>query len=100
MRVGRLRRTLQTMEFAMKKLILVVALGLSLGAASAFAYDYRNETRVAYVSPRRNGLDSRVERLNRMLSHDRGEVSRYRGDWPLRRGVDRISSEVNRSNCH
>src|SRR4029077_11526364 len=98
MRVGRLRRTLQTMEFAMKKLILVVALGLSLGTASAFAYDYRHDTRVAYVSPGRNGVDSRVERLNRMLSHVRWEMSRYRGDWRLRREVDRISSEVNRVN--
>jgi Skp family chaperone for outer membrane proteins len=86
------------MEFAMKKLILVVALGLGLGTASAFAYDYRHETRLAYVSPGRNGSDSRVERLNRMLSHVRWEVSRYRGDWRLRREVDRISSEVNRVN--
>src|SRR5438132_11170436 len=98
MGMGRLRRTLQTKGFAMKKLILVVALGLMLGTGSAFAYDYRHDTRVAYVSPERNRRDARVERLNRMLSHVRGEVSRYRGDWRLRREVDRISSEVNRLN--
>jgi len=82
----------------MKKLILVVTLGLILGTGSAFAYDYRSDTRVAYVSPGRNRLDARVERLNRMLSHVRWEVSRYRGDWRLRREVERISAEVNRVN--
>jgi len=93
------RRTQQTKEFAMKKLILVVALALSLGAASAFAYDYRSENhRYGYVSPSRTGRDSRIERLNRMLSHVRWEVGRYRGGWRLRREIDRISSEVNRVN--
>jgi hypothetical protein len=37
------------MEFAMKKLILVMALGLSLGSASAFAYEYGQDNRTAYV---------------------------------------------------
>jgi hypothetical protein len=81
----------------MKKLILVVAFGLSLITASAFAYDYRYDNRYAYVSPNRSGgLEWRVERLNRMLAHVRWEVSRYRGDWQLRREVDRISAQVNR----
>ena len=86
------------MEFAMKKLILVVVLGLSLGSVSAFAYDSRYDNRAAYVSPGRSGLDWRINRLNRMLQHVRWELSRYRGDWRLRREVDRISGEVNRVN--
>ena len=93
-----LRRTQQTMEFAMKKLILIIALGLSLGSASAFAYDYHSDNREAYVSPRRDRLHWRVDRLNRMLSHVRWELSRYRGDWRLRREVDRISANVNQVN--
>jgi hypothetical protein len=86
------------MEFAMKKLILIIVLGLSLGSVSAFAYDSRYDNRAAYVSQGRNGLEWRVDRLNRMLSHVRWELSRYRGDWRLRREVDRISDEVNRVN--
>src|ERR1700724_4712712 len=86
------------MEFAMKKLILVIALGLSLGSASAFAYDSRYDNRAAYVSQGRNGLEWRIDRLNRMLSHVRWELSRYRGDWRLGREVDRISGDVNRVN--
>jgi hypothetical protein len=82
----------------MKKLTLLLALGLSLITASAFAYDYRHDNRVAYVSPGRSGLDSRLDRLNRMLTHVRWELSRYRGDWRLRREVERISSDVNRVN--
>src|SRR5256885_746920 len=37
------------MEFAMKKLILAVVLGLSLGSVSAFAYDSRYDNRGADV---------------------------------------------------
>jgi hypothetical protein len=43
-------------------------------------------------------LDWRINRLNRMLSHVRWELSHYRGDWRLRREVERISGEVNRVN--
>jgi hypothetical protein len=99
MRPDRARRIQQTKEFAMKKLTLIIALGLSLVSVSAFGYEYRSENRYAYVSPGRNtGLDWRVERLNRMLSHVRGELSRYRGDWRLRREVERISNDVSRVN--
>ena len=82
----------------MKKLTLIIALGLSLVSASAFAYDSHYEGRYAYVSPGRSGLDWRIDRLNRMLSHVRWELSRYRGDWRLRREVERISGDVNRVN--
>jgi hypothetical protein len=95
---GRLRRTLQTMEVDMKKLALITALALSSGSVSALAYDYRYDNRAAYVSPGRNGLDWRVDRLNRMLGHVRWELGRYRGDWRLRREVERVSVEVNRVN--
>jgi hypothetical protein len=86
------------MEFAMKKLILVIVLGLSLGSVSAFAYDSRYDNRPAYASQERGGLDRRINSLNRMLSHVRWELSRYRGGWRLRREVERISAEVNRVN--
>ena len=85
----------------MKKLILVIVLGLSLGSASAFAYDSRydnRDSRAEYVSPGRDGLQRRIDRLNRMLQHVHWELSHYRGDWRLRREVERISVEVNRVN--
>jgi len=83
----------------MKKLTLILALGLTLVSGSAFAYDSRYQNHYAYVSADRNSrLDSRIERLNRMLQHVRWEVSRYRGDWRLRREVERISSDVSRVN--
>jgi hypothetical protein len=41
----------------------------------------------------------RIDHLNRMLAHVRWELSRYRGDWRLRREVDRISGDVNRVNA-
>ncbi len=34
-----------------------------------------------------------------MLTHVRWELSRYRGDWRLRREVDRISADVSRVNA-
>lgn len=82
----------------MKKLILMTVLGLTLFSVSAFAYDSRYNNHYAYVSPGRSGLDWRVDRLNRMLSHVRWEVNRYRGDWRLRREVERISADVSRVN--
>lgn len=98
MRGKGVRRTQQTKEFAMKKLTLLIAVALGLGSVSAFAYDYRYQNHTGYVAFNRGGLDSRVERLNRMLSHVRWEVTRYRGNWRLRREVDRISADVNRVN--
>ena len=74
----------------MKKLILVIVLGLSLGSVTAFAYDSGYENRAAYVSSDRGGLEWRIGRLNRMLSHVRWQLSRYRGDWRLRREVDSL----------
>jgi hypothetical protein len=94
----RLRRTERKKGAVMKKLSLLLALALTFGGASAFAYDYRHDNRTGYVAFGRGGLDSRVERLNRMLSHVRWELSRYRGDWRLRREVDRISADVSRVN--
>lgn len=82
----------------MKKLILLMVLGLGLGNVSAFAYDSRYEDRGDHVSRGRGGLEWRIDRLNRMLSHVRWELSHYRGDWRLRREVERISVEMNRVN--
>jgi hypothetical protein len=83
----------------MKKLTLLLTLGLSLITASAFAYDYHRDNRTAYVTPGRSGVDVRIDRLNRMLTHVRWELSRYRGDWRLRREVEQISGDVNRVNA-
>ncbi len=82
----------------MKKLILLITAALGLGSVSAFAYDYRHENRTGYVAFGHRDLNSRVERLNRMLSHVRWELSRYRGNWRLRSEVNRISSDVSRVN--
>jgi len=83
----------------MKKLILIIAVfAMAMGSVSALAYDYRSDDRGASVSTGRGGLGWRIDRLNRMLSHVRWEVSRYRGDWRLRREVERIAVEVNRVN--
>jgi hypothetical protein len=95
---GDVLRRIQQKELAMKKLTLLIALALGLGSVSAFAYDYRYQNHTGYVAFNRGGLDSRVERLNRMLSHVRWELSRYRGNWRLRREVDRISADVSRVN--
>jgi hypothetical protein len=86
----------------MKKLTLLIAVALGLGSVSAFAYDnrtdYRRENHTGYVALNRNNLNWRVERLNRMLSHVRWELSRYRASWRIRHEVDRISSDVSRVN--
>jgi len=42
----------------------------------------------------RDGADWRINRLNRMLQHVRWELSRYRGDWRLRREVDSLRAEL------
>lgn len=83
----------------MKKLtLIIIALVLGFGGTSAFAYDYRAQNHTGNVSSGRRDLDSRIARLNRMLSHVRWELSRYRGNWHLRREVSRISDQVSRVN--
>jgi hypothetical protein len=82
----------------MKKLTLLIAIALGVGSLSALAYDYRRENHTGYVTINRSNLESRVERLNRMLSHVRWELSRYRAGWRLRGEVDRISTDVSRVN--
>lgn len=82
----------------MKRLTLLVGFGVALITASAFAYDGRSENHSAYVTVGRAGIERRVDRLNRMLSHVRWELSRYRGDWRQRREVNRIAADVNRVN--
>ena len=85
----------------MKKLGLIIALGLGLASASAFAYDrenYESGNRRGYDLSHGDRLDWQIDRMNRMLAHVRWELGRYRGDWRLRREVDRVASEVNRIN--
>jgi hypothetical protein len=82
----------------MKKLTLLVTLMLGLVGASAFGYDYRSSNQYGYTELRNDRGDGELSRLNRTLAHVRWEVSRYRGDWRLRREVDRIAGEVDRIN--
>ena len=85
----------------MKKLGLIIALGLGFASASAFAYERQSnqyEDRGASTTERGDRLDWQVNHMNRMLAHVRWELSRYRGDWRLRREVERISGEVSRVN--
>jgi predicted nucleic acid-binding Zn-ribbon protein len=83
----------------MKKLILTIALGVTLCSATAFAYDRYDNERVAYHSPdSRASLDRQVDHLNRMLDHIRWQVRNYRADWRVRRDVQSIAREVDRLN--
>ena len=83
----------------MKKLVLIIALGLGIISASAFAAEYRDENRAAYSSERRGGpLEYQINKMNRMLNHVQGEVRRYGANWRLRREVAGISREVDRIN--
>jgi hypothetical protein len=85
------------MEFAMKKLILIIALGLGLGSISAFAHEY-DVQRWDHRSGRHNEAESQINHVNRMLAHIQGRMARYGADWRTRREVRHISSEVNRVN--
>jgi hypothetical protein len=86
------------MEFDMKKWTLLIALAVGFSSAPAFAHDDQYEHRSGYADVRRDQVDWHLDHLNRMLAHVRWELSRYRGDWRLRREVGRISSEVSRIN--
>src|SRR5438132_11350132 len=89
------RRTLQTMECHMKKLTLLIALGLGCAIASAFAYETQpSYERFAYSYDSRHGLEWSIRHVNRMLEHVRWQVRHYRADWRIRREVDRVSREV------
>src|SRR6266704_1479910 len=88
------------MEFAMKKLILITALGLSLGITSAFAHEEENgyDQRSQYMPARHNRAGSEINHINRMLAHVQGQMARYGANWRIRREVRHISGEVNRVN--
>ena len=84
----------------MRKLILTIALGVTLIGTTAFAYESRYDyQRVAYYSPdRRVSLDRQVDHLKRMLNHVRWQMRHYRTDWRTRRDVQSIAREVDRLN--
>jgi len=88
------------MEFAVKKLILIIALGLSLGSAAAFAHEdeYGYDQRSQYSPVRHNEAASQINHINRMLAHVQGQMARYGADWRTRREVRHISGEVNHVN--
>src|SRR5947199_10770057 len=88
------------MEFAMKKLILVIVLGLSLGSVSAFAQEeeYGYDQRSHYEPARHNQAAYQINHINRMLAHVQRQMARYGADWRTRREVRHISGEVNHVN--
>src|SRR5438552_10902874 len=100
MSAGRLRRTLQLMAFTMKKLILVIMLGLSLGSVSAFAQEeeYGYDQRSHYEPARQSQAAYQINHINRMLAHVQRQMARYGADWRTRREVRHISGEVNHVN--
>ncbi|MEY2545147.1 MAG: hypothetical protein QOG48_264 [Verrucomicrobiota bacterium] len=79
----------------MKKWALLTALVLGFTSASAFAHDEHHD---GYTESRHDRVDWHISHLNRMLAHVRWELTRYRGDWRLRREVERVSREVSRVN--
>ena len=81
----------------MKKLILIIALGLGLGSVSAFAHEY-DDQRSDYRPVRHNEAASQINHINRMLAHVRSQMGRYGADWRTRREVRHISGEVNHVN--
>jgi hypothetical protein len=88
------------MEFAMKKLILVIAVGLGLGSVSAFSHEEENgyDQRSRYMPGRHNQAASEINHINRMLAQVQGQMARYGANWRIRREVAHISGEVNRVN--
>src|SRR5207237_2621395 len=88
------------MEFAMKKLILVIVLGLSLGSVSAFAQEeeYGYDQRSHYEPARQNQAAYQINHINRMLAHVQRQMARYGADWRTRREVRHISGEGNQVN--
>jgi hypothetical protein len=79
-------------------LVMLVALGFTLGSARIFAYDYKYENRSDYQTVRWDRLNSEINHLNRMLGHVRWELGRYRATWQIRRDYLRIRREADRVN--
>ena len=84
----------------MKKLAILTAVVLAVGATSGFGYErsYNQSERHGDTVAYTGRLDWQVNRLNRMLEHVRGQLRWYHADWRLRREVDRIATSVNRVN--
>jgi hypothetical protein len=88
------------MELAMKKLILMIALGLGLGSVSAFAHEdeYGYDQRSSYAPARHNEAGYEINHINRMFAHVRSQMARYGADWRTRREVGHISRELQHVN--
>jgi len=86
----------------MKKLILLLVVGISLGSSAVFAAEYNSSDyrRAAYAYNHGGRLDRQIDQLERMLSRVRWQIRqyRYRVDWRIRREVQDISGDVNRLN--
>jgi hypothetical protein len=84
----------------MKKLLLIITLGVGVAGTSAFARDYDRDDRSSnrHFALLSHDVGPRVDHLNQMLEHVRGEARQYRIDGRLRRELDHVSSEVERVN--
>lgn len=85
----------------MKRLLLLLLIGsvMSGGSLPVQAHenwgDNRGQTN-AWLSW--GGLDADINHLNRMVGQVRWQLSRYHGNWSIRRDFDQVRREVDRVN--
>lgn len=80
----------------MKKLLILLVIGVSLGGTVAFGQEYRRGMDYGHVSSERGRLGSDIERLNQKLNRIRWRMRRNGANWRLRREVSRLADQVNR----
>lgn len=79
----------------MKKLSLIIALGLAFVGAPAWAADNRHGNSLAYVT-QHNRLESQINRASRLLGKVRWELRKTSGHLHVKREVARLSRELDR----
>jgi chromosome segregation ATPase len=79
----------------MKKLGLIIALGLAFVGAPAWAADYRHGNSLGYVT-QHNRLEYQINRASRLLGKVRWELRKTRGHLDVKREVARLSRELDR----
>ena len=83
----------------MKKIALIIALGLGL-IAPVFAHEQETDgsRESNYSSIRHDRLNSEINHINRMLSHVRGEADRYGAGRHIRRQLTRAAVDIDHIN--